>query len=921
MLRSQAVTLLLALSLATVAGCSGKLDSAEEVSQAESDRLNGDHHAAALRLKSLLAQQPQIAPARFLLGDTLLFLGDAAAAEKEFSKAVEYGYPPAEASPMLALALLQQYKFDAVLELAEDPQQQTNSDLIVSKALAHLRKGDVWTASELLEVADSEYGPSAYSLSVSALLDISTNKLADAQTKALKASELDPSFALAWAAISSIEQQQDNPQQALASLRKAIALEPHNLQFRLSELSYLLAMENFNEVAEALRPLLAKYPDSPILAFVSGRLAFAEGDYKGAITAFDKALAFNPNLARAQLFAAHAHWLEGNGEQAAQLATTYYKAYPNNVAARILLASIAYSEGQLSEAANYIEPVVIAVREANPLLMYAGILIAQGKTNEAKHVVRQLEQLPELSTSSQLRLAAAQVAVGEPANALINLKALTQASPDYLPARQFYISQLAAQGEVETALNEVALYERDFPGQANVTTLQAKILIAQGQLDNAEKILTDQLESNRGDAASSSLLAQLMLKQGRLADAESLLEVSLDRSPNNLRLLMQLASIAARQGDGDYMASLLEQAVEHNPTAHPPRVLLARYHATQGDMEKAEFFMAGIDEEAFELSDVMHTESLLAIAQGDYQTAASKIDVLIERHPDAAKLHYMRARLAAESDDVDGMLKALNKAAALNPDNIQLKIELARAKYAAGDKAGFRKLTNELAKSQLNNASVVTLQATLARLDGNPEKAEQHLQNAFEIAPTSKSLQRLTNQLDLNGKSDQAQALRLKWLESNPKDIVVRLVLAEKLSDEGQFEQARTHLTTVIQYDQNNLIALNNLAWYLRNTQPLEAITYIEQAAKLQTDSTTVQHTAAAVYLAANAPKKANAAIDRALQLQPKNGEFLHLKAEILVSLDELEEAKNVLELALSTEEDYELRAESQMLLNTLSSD
>ena len=81
--------LLLAATVVLV-GC-GKSDG-EVLATAKSFIEKRDFKSAAITLKSLLQKQPESGEARFLLGKTLLETGDAAGAEAELERALEYKF-------------------------------------------------------------------------------------------------------------------------------------------------------------------------------------------------------------------------------------------------------------------------------------------------------------------------------------------------------------------------------------------------------------------------------------------------------------------------------------------------------------------------------------------------------------------------------------------------------------------------------------------------------------------------------------------------------------------------------------------------------------------------------------------------------------------------------------------------------------
>ena len=76
------------------------------VNSAKEYLAKNDRNAAVIQLKSALQKNPDYVEARFLLGKTLLEVGDLASAEKELRKAAELNYPVDKVAPALARSAL-----------------------------------------------------------------------------------------------------------------------------------------------------------------------------------------------------------------------------------------------------------------------------------------------------------------------------------------------------------------------------------------------------------------------------------------------------------------------------------------------------------------------------------------------------------------------------------------------------------------------------------------------------------------------------------------------------------------------------------------------------------------------------------------------------------------------------------------------
>ena len=74
-------------------------------------------------------------------------------------------------------------------------------------------------------------------------------------------------------------------------------------------------------------------------------------------------------------------------------------------------------------------------------------------------------------------------------------------------------------------------------------------------------------------------------------------------------------------------------------------------------------------------------------------------------------------------------------------------------------------------------------------------------------------------------------------MSDHPNDISVRQKLAEIYGSNNQLGGVIYQYRKILESDPENLIALNNLAWHLRNEDPKEALDYALKARKLSPDS------------------------------------------------------------------------------------
>ena len=118
------------------------------------------------------------------------------------------------------------------------------------------------------------------------------------------------------------------------------------------------------------------------------------------------------------------------------------------------------------------------------------------------------------------------------------------------------------------------------------------------------------------------------------------------------------------------------------------------------------------------------------------------------------------------------------------------------------------------------------------------------------------------------------------WIQQAPKSLAAQLARAEWLMTNNQEAAAIGHYDQVLAGQPNNVAALNNLAWILREENPDRALKLAQRASELAPNSPAVLDTYGWVLHLAGNHAEAQKAIEKALDLAPGNAEIeAHLEA------------------------------------------
>jgi Flp pilus assembly protein TadD len=264
------------------------------------------------------------------------------------------------------------------------------------------------------------------------------------------------------------------------------------------------------------------------------------------------------------------------------------------------------------------------------------------------------------------------------------------------------------------------------------------------------------------------------------------------------------------------------------------------------------------------------------------------------------------------------MLEELNRSLELDKNYFPSRLALAKIALGTNDTAQFEQQIAILAKEAPDNPEVLLMQAAAARGAGDLATARQLAEKAFKLDQSSNALISLATYEELAGARAKALKRYTAWLEKHPDDIPARMAYASALMMDQQVPQATTQYALILQANPENLTALNNQAWLLREKDTAKALEYARKAAELAPDSAAVLDTLAVVEYISKDYDQAQRNILRALKLSPDEPSMRYHSAMIAVALKDNAAARATLEKLLAANPKFPEVAEAKALLAKL---
>ncbi len=905
----------------------GQSDSteAEYLERAQSYLERGELKAASIELRNALRQNQGNGEARRLLGKVYLEAGNALSAVKELRRASELGVADGEVLPLLARALLRVGKIEElqVLSLENLTTEEQKAVVLAAQGSGELlQQGEVAAAEGKINQAVSLAPQSAYAGVAKVLLLMASREDELARKELDRVFELDAEYAPAWALLGDLENRNKNLAKAEVAYSKAMENRANNLPDILKRAQVRIILKKYEAAQKDIDALKKRIPQNATVNYAQGLIYFQGNRLREAKDDFNLALSANDRLLQAMFYLSLTNLRLGNWDQAEYYANQFHAAAPGSIPGRKLLATIEFENQQYAKVVELIRPVVAAREDdvdAINLLAYA--LLKQNKVSDADDasnlLIKAASQQPD-SADAQLRLGASLLAAGKQAKAIEHIKKALEMDPQLQKAHVLLVQSYLRQKDFGKALAAADVYRDHYPNSTLPYNMIGRIQLASGNETSAIKAFTRAREIAPGNPTASHGLAAMALKKKAYQEARNYYQDVLKYYKDHLPTLLKLAALDELEKKEQAMVERLQQAAVAHPKAIEPKAMLALYYLSQGKPGKVPALMFELSEKQKNHPVVLEVMARTRLVQKQYPEAERILKQLIVKQPDSAQAHFLLAQTYAWLGRPKLVREELERTIELAPGYFAARLTLVRLLLYEGEKEKAAEQMVKLNQLAPEHPDVVRLNVALARMQGDQETAAGLLEDVFEKSPSTASMLSVARQKWAMGSQAAALELQEEWMVGHPDDLVASMALASAYLQQDQAEQAINQYQLVLEKEDQNVIALNNLAWQLRDEQPAKALEYAERAAELAPKSTLVMDTFAVVLMKNGDIERAKRYIERVLLKKPKTPAFLYHSALIDVAAGDKASAIETLIALLGDGGDFFEKAEAQQLLAEL---
>jgi cellulose synthase operon protein C len=886
---------ILLLSVALLSGCSPK-PAGDELAKAKAMVAQSDHRAAVVHLKGALQVDPSLAEARYLLGKSLLFLGDVPGARIELQRAKELGYSLDALLPSLGVTMIM---------MGDAARFITDADGVTLSSKE--------SQAELLGVVGTAYGV--------------RGKPQESQASAAEALRLDPRNATAMLVLARLKLDAGQVAEARTDLDALLQLHPHSVPALLLRAEVLSSQGAKIEDSIAAFEAVLKIEDRNIAALgAMTQLMFQNKEIPAAQRYLKRMMDAHPRHPLTQyhraLMALQAGALDDAAEQAQQL----LKLVPEHAPALYLAGSIAFQRGAYLQAAAHLSKsagkgavgsparqllartylrlgdsgrallVLRPLLEQRPVLAQtygaaAEAYLMQGDTRQANEYFEKAVRLDPKDIQTQTVSAWSQLQTADAQAGLQSLQRIA-ANDSGVTADFAMVSVQVSQGQLDAALQTLDLIDRKQPGLPLVPTLRGRIEMQRGQIDKAREYFAAAQAIDSYFVPAVHSLATLDVLTGKRTEAEARYVKLLEAKRSSMEAEMALLGLKAESGAPlTDLEKLVDGIISRFPSDPQPRLALIRVRLDAGRGKEA--IAAAQDGMAAFPQEVAFLD-YLALAQlkaGEVSLALQTATKMAALQPGSPVPFLRMAEMTRAQQDLPATLAHLQRAISLRKDYLPAQSLLVGLLAGSKRVPEARSVVKTIQIQRPREPEGFMLEGDIEMLQANPGAAVNSYRKAIERGGSTQVAVKFYRALQASGAAEERKAFEERWLQARPRDTLFRMQLADEAMKSGDWARSEGLLAEVIRVEPKHALALNNLAWSQLELGKPEAKATIERAAALAQTTTPILDTYGRVLAKAGEIKKAIEVQRQALAAAPSlHVHRLHL-AQYLAKAGQKEEA------------------------------
>ncbi len=850
--------------------------------------------AAIIELKNALGQDPNLAEARYLLGKALLDGGDPVGAEVELRKAGELRYDAGQVTPLLAQTLLaagQAKKVVAEMAGLQLTDATAQASLQTSLAIAHATLGQLDKARELVAQALKTKPEHDAAMVAQARLKLVDRDIDGAMAALDTAVSKNPGNHEAWTLKGNLLDAQGKTEPARSAYRKALEQKVNYAPAHAALVMGYLRQDNMEAAGKQVEAMKKALPKNLQTSYVEALFAYQKKDFAHArdlVMDIQKYVRDDPRLL---LLAGAIHLKLNSYQQAESLLTKAQQLKPNAAAPRQMLAELYLRSGQPAKALGLIEPVLERNRDPRLMALAGTAYLQSGDAQKANDYFNRASSLEPENKLVQVNAAVSQMAMGQKDAGFATLEHIAAGDKE-TTADMVLIAAAIRQKDFDKALRAIDNLEKKQPGSPVPTALRGTAMASKGDLAAARKHFEKALSIKPTYLPAVASLATLDLAERKPAEAKRRFEALLKADANNGAALLALAELEAGTGGAaSRVAELLARAVKADPQNVKAQLASINYSLNSKNakaaLETAQKAVAALPDRP-QLLDALARAQL---ASGEANQALATYGKVLTLMPNSPPAQMRMAELQLAAKQKEAAVQSLKKALAIKSDYLPAQRGLVIVYLADGHHEDALAVARTVQKQRPKEGIGHLLEGDIFTTRKEWAQAAATYRAGLKKQPMTEMALKLHGALVRAGQAAEAGKFENSWLLAHPNDIAFARYAAQYAMQRGDYGVAVRYYKDMLHRQPNDVVAINNLASALAQTNDPKAIDYAEQAYRLAPRQPAVMDTLAMLAAKKGDTQRALGLLQEAYKLAPNVPIIRFNLAKVLIQAGKRSEA------------------------------
>ncbi len=457
--------------------------------------------------------------------------------------------------------------------------------------------------------------------------------------------------------------------------------------------------------------------------------------------------------------------------------------------------------------------------DAAPTQMLIGMLLSQGRTDDAEGFLRGLIDPAAEGYEAQMQVVSFLLARKGPEAAIAELDALIAAGgpnvPFYRSSRGSLKFDTGSRDEGIAELEEVAQAVEDTEDGRRIKVALARMYQTTGNIEGAKTLIGEVLASDPTEVEALKIRATWLIDEDNPGDALVDLRSALDQSPFDPKIMMLMAQAHERAGNSELVPDMLSRAVEASKGAPEYSLRYAEYLTGKNQLLPAEDVLKDALKAENENVSVLRALGLVYVRLVDRPRLQTVIATLNRIGSESAKsvANDLTARMLAAQDRRDELNAFLENLAQSGEGGLRAEIAVIQSRLAAGDPTGALTYADDLIARTEASQQLRYIRAGVLVATGAFEEAEKEFSGLLEEIPGSTAIvMALSNLQAIQGNPEAALAVVDQGLAVNPDNGALLFAKAGMLERSEDFEGAIAIYEKLYAANSSSIVIANNLA-------------------------------------------------------------------------------------------------------------